>query len=91
VGSCGFFGLLRRCFPVRRRFCCRRRCWRSRDSSSTLPLHKIDDIFKFFLMIWHIQVWLKQIAALVNGIYKCGYIAAFILLDLQVRVDQMRL
>jgi len=42
-------------------------------------------------MIWHIQVRLKQITALVNGIYKCGYIAAFIFLDLQLRVDQMRL
>jgi len=42
-------------------------------------------------MIWHIQVRLKQITALVNGIYKCGYIAVFIFLDLQVRVDQMRL
>ena len=41
-------------------------------------------------MIWHIQVRLKQITALVNGIYKCDYIAAFIFLDLQVRVDQMR-
>ena len=34
---------------------------------------------------------LKQIAALVNGIYKCGYIAAFVFLDLQVCVNQMRL
>jgi len=42
-------------------------------------------------MIWHIQVRLKQIVALVNGIYKCGYIAAFVFLDLQVRVNQMRL
>ena len=72
----------------------RRRCWRSRDSSSTLPLHKIDDvlkILKFFSKIWHIQVRLKQIAARVNDIYKCGYIVAFVFLDLQVRVDQMRL
>ena len=42
-------------------------------------------------MIWHIQVQLKQIVALVNGIYKCGYIAAFVFLDLQVSVDQIRL
>jgi len=42
-------------------------------------------------MIWHIQVRLKQITALVNGIYKCGYIVVFIFIDLQVRVDQMRL
>jgi len=42
-------------------------------------------------MIWNIQVRLKQIAALINDIYKCGYIAAFVFLDLQVRVDQMRL
>ena len=48
-------------------------------------------IFNFFLIIWHIQVRPKQIAAVVNGIYKCDYLAAFVFLDLQMRVDQMRL
>ena len=32
----------------------------------------------FFYLLKHIQVRLKEIVALVNGIYKCGYIAAFV-------------
>jgi len=42
----------------------------------------------YHLIHKHIQMRLLEITALINNIYKCGYIAVF---DLRMPADQMRL